>query len=103
MLTKITKISHAGLPRRFFKIGTQNTDIAIIKKVPFFSKNSEIETRGTWAMLKRTPFYREILVGDDNISGSSGTPGPVYLSVEILHTGNIIYHQRTLSSDFYHF
>ena len=26
-------------------------------------------------MLKRTPFYREILVGDDNISGSSGTPG----------------------------
>ena len=30
----LTKISHAGLPRRFFKIGTQNTDIAIIKKVP---------------------------------------------------------------------
>ena len=25
-----------SLPRRFFKIGTQNTDIAIIKKVPFF-------------------------------------------------------------------
>ena len=26
-------------------------------------------------MLKRTPFYREILVGDDNTIGSSGTPG----------------------------
>ena len=25
-------------------------------------------------MLKRTPFYREILVGDDSINGSSGTP-----------------------------
>ena len=72
----LTKISHAGLPRRFFKIGTQNTD----KKVAFFSKNSEIVDpfhvpRGTRPMLKRTPFYRKILVGDDNINGSSGTPG----------------------------
>ena len=36
----LTKFSHAGLPRRFFKIGTQNTDIAIIKKVPFFLKKN---------------------------------------------------------------
>ena len=42
MLTKITKISHAGLPRRFLKIGTQNTDIAIIKKVPFFQKTVKL-------------------------------------------------------------
>ena len=39
----LTKISHAGLPRRFFKIGTQNT-YSHYKKGTLFFKNSEIET-----------------------------------------------------------
>ena len=39
----LTKISQAGLPRRFFKIGTQNTDIAIIKKgILFFKKTVKL-------------------------------------------------------------
>ena len=49
-----TKISHAGLTKQFFKIGTQNTDIpvAIIKKVPFFKKKKKKKT------VILTPFSR---------------------------------------------
>ena len=65
----LTKISPAGLPRQFFKIRTQNTDIAIIKKVPFFKKTVKLRP------LKKTPFYREILVGDDNIMAQVAPPG----------------------------
>ena len=43
---------------------------SILKKVPFFSKYTKFETlftslAGQWPMLKKIPFYCEILVGDD--------------------------------------
>ena len=79
----VTKISHAGLTRRFFKIGTQDTDIAIIKKVPFFSKNTEIAVKlRPFSRPARDAAYAEKdTLLPRNFSqwwqhnGSSGTPG----------------------------
>ena len=56
-------------------------------------------------MLKRTPFYREILVGDDNIMAQVAPPGlndmaPCYISamVHLQNTDPAEYRQRLRSS-----
>ena len=49
------------------------------KRYPFFKKQWNWHPfhvpRGTRPMLKRTPFYRKILVGDDNIMAQVAPPG----------------------------
>ena len=75
----LTKISHAGFPRRFFKIGTQNTDIAIIKKIPFFQKT--VKLRPFSRPARDVAYAEKDTLLPRNFgrwwqhNGSSGTPG----------------------------
>ena len=77
----LTKISHAGLPRRFLKIWIQNTDIAIIKKVPLFQKTVKLRpfsrpARDAAYDEKDTLLPRN-LVGNDNVMAQVAPPGVV--------------------------
>ena len=75
-----------SLPRRFFKIGTQSSDIAIIKKgTLFFKKNSEIETHftsraGRNLCWKGHPFTAKFWSVMTTSSGTPGTPTLHYFS-----------------------
>ena len=80
-----------SLPRRFFLNRNPKHRHSHHKKVPFFSKKQWNwdpfhVPRGTRPMLKRTPFYREILVGDDNIMAQVAPPGLYYVPGSALKT-----------------
>ena len=101
----LTKISHAGLPRRFFQNRNSKHRHSHYKKgTLFFKKQWNWDPfhvpRGTRHVLKRTPFYREILVGDDNINGSSGTPGETVRTLNelITQSASNISHKKASTS-----